>query len=200
MSLECQWRIHPRRRSACRLVRPREAEGILYTGKWLNYHVPNMHGERLHIRALETDDLEEITALEQCCQPHPWSLALFRRELENPVSRFRVALFGERIVGYLCCWLIAGELEIHNIVTDPGCRRRGVARSLIEKALVCPEVETAFLEVRSGNSGAIALYRKLGFIETDCRRHYYHDGEDALLMCWQSSGSSTVPEYKQQES
>ncbi|PNU20948.1 ribosomal-protein-alanine N-acetyltransferase [Geothermobacter hydrogeniphilus] len=143
---------------------------------------------RLYIRRLTADDLEKITALERRCQPHPWSRELFCRELGNPVARFHVAELAGSIAGYLCCWQIGDELEIHNVATDPDYRRRGIARRLLAGVLADPGVARVFLEVRSGNRGAIALYRALGFRVSDCRRGYYHDGEDALLMDWRRPG------------
>jgi ribosomal-protein-alanine N-acetyltransferase len=39
------------------------------------------------------------------------------------------------------------------------------------------------LEVRAGNAGAQALYRKFGYEEAGRRPRYYKDnGEDAILM------------------
>ena len=39
-----------------------------------------------------------------------------------------------------------------------------------------------FLEVRSGNTGAIKLYEKCGFAKFGVRKNYYKDGEDAFLF------------------
>ena len=40
-----------------------------------------------------------------------------------------------------------------------------------------------FLEVRAGNAGALALYKKYGFIVAGLRPRYYKDNnEDAILM------------------
>jgi len=144
---------------------------------------------KLSIRPMTANDLKEITALELRCQPHPWSLELFRRELSNPVARLELIELDGSIVGYLNCWQIGDELEIHNVVTDPLLRRRGLARRLLTGVLDEPGVKSAFLEVRSGNLAAIALYRQLGFNATDRRHGYYHDGEDALLMSWRRDSS-----------
>ncbi|MFM2161616.1 MAG: hypothetical protein RLZZ383_1128, partial [Pseudomonadota bacterium] len=40
----------------------------------------------------------------------------------------------------------------------------------------------AFLEVRTDNSGAIALYEGDGWTSVGCRRGYYADGCDAWVM------------------
>jgi ribosomal-protein-alanine N-acetyltransferase len=58
----------------------------------------------------------------------------------------------------------------------------GLLRELEKKAL---ELKLSFLtlEVRSGNSAAIALYERLGFVPVGRRKNYYErPREDALLM------------------
>lgn len=58
---------------------------------------------------------------------------------------------------------------IHNVVTDPAMRGRGVARALIGAAAEwATELKAARvdLEVWSFNESAIAVYRKLGFATT----------------------------------
>ena len=42
-------------------------------------------------------------------------------------------------------------------------------------------VERCFLEVRTGNFGALAFYRALGFERAGRRPAYYRDGSDALV-------------------
>jgi ribosomal protein S18 acetylase RimI-like enzyme len=69
-----------------------------------------------------------------------------------------VAMAGERM-------RIAGFVELSAISTLPNARRRGYAEcltlELMRRAL--DRGERPFLHVRSTNTGAIALYRKLGF-------------------------------------
>ena len=69
-----------------------------------------------------------------------------------------VAMAGERM-------RVAGYVELSAISTHPGARRRGYAGrltlELIRRAF--DRGERPFLLVRSTNTGAIALYRKLGF-------------------------------------
>ena len=44
-------------------------------------------------------------------------------------------------------------------------------------------VQEYYLEVRVSNSPAISLYRRLGYFIAQIIKGYYHDGEDAYLMC-----------------
>ena len=51
-----------------------------------------------------------------------------------------------------------------------------------ESKLVSLGVNKVFLEVRSSNISAIALYEKKGYTKISVRKKYYADGEDALVM------------------
>ncbi|MCK4537030.1 MAG: ribosomal protein S18-alanine N-acetyltransferase [Desulfuromonadales bacterium] len=139
------------------------------------------------IRPLLRTDLSAILEIECACQEQPWSPAHFEAELANPVSTVDVYLCQGEIAGFVCSWLIAGELQIQNLATSPTLRRRGIASRLLEHVLERSRhagMETAWLEVRAGNLAAIDLYRRYGFQEEARRSDYYHDGEDALIMAY----------------
>lgn len=146
------------------------------------------------LRTMLASDLAQVVAIEQSCYPHPWSVELFQRELDNPLAKLLVCCCQQEVLGYLCLWNIAGEVEIHNVATSPHWQRRGVAAFLMDAVtsyMVQHQVDRAFLEVRCGNETAISLYRKHLFRVTDRRKEYYSDGEDALLMCWQRDEESS---------
>ncbi len=138
-----------------------------------------------NIRPMTAADLEPVLAVERLSHPHPWSRQLFIDELGNTLSRIDLLWVGPQLAGFHCYWLLSGELHILNLATAPAFRRQGVARSLLLHALrgaTRSGLERAFLEVRSYNEAAIALYRSLGFVPMGIRRGYYADGEDALIM------------------
>ncbi len=117
--------------------------------------------------------------------PRPWSELQFLQELQATYARIDLLWLENQLAGYLCYWLVAGELHVLNVATAPAFRRQGVARRLLEHVFVqakATKTELAFLEVRRGNLGVIALYRDFGFHDDCIRRGYYSDGEDALLM------------------
>ncbi len=147
------------------------------------------------IRLMEKKDLDVVVGAERLCYPYPWSAELFQQELDNPLSTVELLFINEQLAGYLCSWLVCGELHIHNVATLPLFRRRGVAARLMRHAMArCPvgEPEKVFLEVRAGNAGAIALYRSFGFADVMVRKNYYPDGEDALLMELDVNGSKPL--------
>ena len=127
-------------------------------------------------------DIPALAAIEARAHQHPWSEAQLAAELTLPQSRVTVARADGVVAGYLVAWLVASELQILNVCVAPEMRRRGLARALLTDGLAL--CQSATLEVRRGNSAALALYRKLGFAEVGARLAYYHDGEDALLMSW----------------
>lgn len=141
----------------------------------------------LTIRPLCDSDLPRILAIERQCHPYPWSEEVFRDEIKTAHSHIWVCVEEEKeeIAGFLCWWKICGEIEIQNIATALRYRRQGVGRLLLTEILAVASAEglsRVILEVRVGNFGAIALYREFGFTDCGQRRHYYPDGEDALLM------------------
>lgn len=137
------------------------------------------------ILPMKSQDLAAVMQLERSSHPFPWTTERFRQELENPVASIDLLWEDGQLAGYLCAWLVCGELEIHNLATAPEFRRRGVARQLIAHVLgdgKARGMETAWLEVRAGNQAAIALYHNCGFDVVHRRQGYYQDGEDALVM------------------
>lgn len=104
-----------------------------------------------------------------------------------PHARFWVASEAATAdpIAYALLWLVADEVEVIDVATAAGYRRRGAARTLLLALLDAYGAagkEAAFLEVRTGNQAAIALYEGLGFERTRVRRGYYANGEDALEM------------------
>lgn len=91
----------------------------------------------------------------------------------------------DHLVGVALGWTVVDELEISIVVVASPERRTGIGRALVRAMVEAGRqrgATRAFLEVRAGNAGAIALYQNAGFTETGRRARYYADGEDALLL------------------
>lgn len=78
----------------------------------------------------------------------------------------------------------AAEAEIHTIGVDPTHQSRGIGRTLLDGLLVAADGlgATVYLEVRTDNAPALALYRSEGFEVVGRRRSYYASGADAYTM------------------
>ena len=139
------------------------------------------------IAPLRRTDLAAVHKLECASQSDPWSLQHFADELDNPVASVDLYWCQEELVGFLCSWLIAGELQIQNLATLPRLRRRGIAVHLLEHVIRrsrAAGLMSIWLEVRLSNAPAIALYERFGFSACGRRSAYYPDGEDALIMTY----------------
>lgn len=141
------------------------------------------------VRSVVPADLDRVARIESDCFANPWAREALAAEIERTWARVLVAedeaLPGSPVVAFVNYWLVADEIHVLNVATDPEHRRKGHARALIEALLAAARAggaRTVLLEVRASNRPAIALYEAFGFAGTGTRERYYDDGEDALLM------------------
>jgi ribosomal-protein-alanine N-acetyltransferase len=108
---------------------------------------------------------------------HEWSTVLLAEE---------VGAQGTELRGFAIFWIVADELHILNVAIELASRRGGLGRWLMEAVLAIGRerrCRIANLEVRRGNTAAIALYEGLGFRAVGMRPAYYQDDrEDAVVM------------------
>ncbi len=139
----------------------------------------------LGIRPATCADIDALLELERRCYRFPWSRRQFCDEFDNAAASLDVALVDLQIAGYLCSWLICGELQIQNLAISPAFRRRGIGQALLEYVIsrcLREGLTSAWLEVRDDNQAAINLYLACGFVLQGRRKKYYQDGTDALLL------------------
>lgn len=88
------------------------------------------------------------------------------------------------VSGAVLCRRCADEVEIINLAVLPAARRKGIGRALMRHVIASLSMtEQLYLEVRSQNTAAIALYKALNFVVIGRRRGYYaHPADDAILM------------------
>lgn len=130
------------------------------------------------------EEFDELYALELKCFGGSWTREMLLSELENPLGVKVFEYVDGKIAAFALGRVVVDEAELFQIGTLPEYRGRGLAKSLLARlhdkmrekgATVC------FLEVRSRNAAAIALYEKSGYERVSVRRHYYPD-DDALVM------------------
>lgn len=135
-----------------------------------------------HITQLSTENLVEITELENLCFSDPWSEEMFQNIFMNENFFVYACKQNTLLISYIFYSYCFGEMEVINIATHPEYRRKGFAelllRSIFEKLNPQDEI---FLEVRSKNQPAMSLYTKLGFEQVGLRKKYYDD-DDALVL------------------
>lgn len=130
-------------------------------------------------------DAEIIFGMEQTCFPGDfWSLDSVKSQLCQPGTLYRIIKVGGREAGYALGNVVADEAELYRIAVLPEYRRQRLGKELLCGFLnLCREKAAAavFLEVRSKNQGAIALYKSAGFAPVGMRKNYYKD-DDGLIF------------------
>lgn len=151
------------------------------------------------LRPMCLSDVDAVLEIERLSFPTPARAILYQHELaENPLAHYQVLTAAEAgqpeiIIGHAGYWLMAGEVHVSTVATDPSWRGRGLGELLLLNILFAAADEAAemvTLEVRRSNRPAQALYQKYGFDVVGERRRYYRDtGEDALLMTVSTLGA-----------
>lgn len=135
--------------------------------------------------AARPEDVPDLVAID-ASSPTPWSAAAFEAEVSHVPPTIFVLREADRPLAFVSARVQAPDLDIVNVAVAAARRRSGLGRLLIRKLLESPAargVEKVFLEVRESNAAALALYRGMGFEETQRRRNFYRDPvEDAVLM------------------
>jgi ribosomal-protein-alanine N-acetyltransferase len=117
----------------------------------------------------------------------PWPAAAFNRELASAHNHYVGARVGETLVGYAGISRLGRtppfEYEVHTIGVDPAYQGQGIGRRLLGELLAFADGGVVYLEVRTDNEAAIALYHSEGFTQIGLRRRYYRvSGADAYTM------------------
>lgn len=117
----------------------------------------------------------------------PWPAKAFLSELDGRHNHYVAARIGDKLVGYAGIARLGilppHEYEIHTIGVDPAFHGQGIGRRLLDELVAFAGNGTVFLEVRTDNAPAIALYRSAGFVEVGLRKRYYRVSDaDAYTM------------------
>ena len=140
----------------------------------------------IHMENMTQAHVCHIAELEKLCFSDPWSEGSIAYELNNPLSLWLVAVEDGQVLGYIGSQTVPPESDVMNVAVDPLHRRSGIAQLLVQE--LCARLkqqgnETLTLEVRAGNTPAIALYEKLGFSQIGLRPNYYRNPkEDARIL------------------
>ena len=149
--------------------------------------------EGITINRMTEHDLLEIVEIEEQSGLSRWGWAAYYAELQGPNQDLMLTARASRssvepgpIAGYIVARETAGELHINNVAVRAEYRRRGIGAALLGRILHEArrrKANAAFLEVRSANLAAQALYEKNGFRAIARRADYYSEPrEDAVVM------------------
>ena len=140
----------------------------------------------MRIENMKPEHVAQVAYLETVCFHDPWSEKSIGDELTNDLALWLVAVENDMVIGYVGSQTVLGWTDIMNVAVHPDHRRKGVGEALILRLMELlreHKCECLTLEVRASNTGAIALYEKLGFTEVGRRKNYYRNPkEDALIL------------------
>lgn len=148
------------------------------------------------MRAMTPDDVNAVFAIEQAVQRFPWTRGNFADALNSGYLCRVDETESGGIRGYAILMPAAGEAELLSIGVAAAQQRMGLGRAMLSEMLNVAharQLHRVFLEVRSSNVAAIALYRSEGFSEIGVRRGYYQSAngsEDAITMACDLMGES----------
>ncbi|MGH3864005.1 ribosomal protein S18-alanine N-acetyltransferase [Actinokineospora sp.] len=156
----------------------------------------------MRLEPLRRKDLRRCAELEKILfsGEDPWSESAFASELDWG-HYYLGAYVEDKLVGYAGLSLAGapGDMEasVHTLGVDPAFQRQGIGELLLRALLARADEESAavFLEVRTDNKSAIALYGKHGFTTIGLRRRYYQpSGADAFTMARPENAGVPVEE------
>lgn len=140
----------------------------------------------LVIRAMEERDIPSIMEIERSSFSTPWTEMSFLSEIYRKHGVALVAVWEEKVIGYVCANYVLHESHILNLAVHENYRRRGIGTLLMNEVireLKRRKCVFVYLEVRESNIGAREFYTRFGFkVESRRKKYYANPDEDALLM------------------
>lgn len=142
----------------------------------------------MKIELLSPHDITRLVQIEQQANPYPWQHSAFVSSFADSYFSYKLLDDSGEIQGFYFAQLILEQLELFNICVAADKQGKGYGKALLQHFLHegrSRGATEAFLEVRSTNHSAIALYEKCGFSKTGVRKNYYVSGDskaDAVLM------------------
>lgn len=141
------------------------------------------------LRAMEPPDARPCAWIDAASQFASWNEVLFLESFQPGYHAWVLEEAG-KVIGFMVFCHVLDEASLLNIAIAEHCRRRGLARRLLEHGLAecrARDATVVHLEVRQSNSAAIRLYEHFGFETVGYRKDYYplKKGREAarLMLC-----------------
>jgi ribosomal-protein-alanine N-acetyltransferase len=159
---------------------------------------------KYRLRQFKPSDLDEVIRINRECLPENYTTLFFMNLFRRFPKTFIVAENSGEPVGYIMCRIETGipsfkilritkKGHVISIAVLPKHQKKGIGFLLVQEAMqamVGYKAKECYLEVRTSNTPAIKLYKKLGFEITRTIKDYYADGEDAFVMARHLSPST----------
>ena len=133
--------------------------------------------------------LDEVMAIEEAAYEFPWSRGNFVDSLHAGYPAWVLRAEDGQMLGYYVAMVGVDEMHLLNITVHPQHQGRGHALQMLEALRESTRkrgIDTLWLEVRTSNARARAIYERYGFRQVGLRRGYYPASqgrrEDAIVM------------------
>lgn len=129
------------------------------------------------------EDIKQVVLLEEEFLGESLGEEMLLNELTNPNVCFLTAKKANQVIGYIGAYTFDESMEILNFVVDEAFQRQGIGTLLFNSLLeFYPKTKSIILEVRYNNEKGISFYKKNNFNVISMRKHYYKNGDDAVVM------------------
>lgn len=146
-----------------------------------------MVNDKVQYRAMQENDIEQMTAIEAQVFSQPWSRKSFEEALSYENLLFVVAVMEETVVGYCGLYMVLEEGNVINVAVKEEFRGRHIAQEMLTFLMEegAKQNITAFtLEVREHNETALHVYEKLGFESVGIRKNFYEKPIENAIIMW----------------
>jgi ribosomal-protein-alanine N-acetyltransferase len=138
------------------------------------------------IRTATADDVLAIRTIDAKVYPKPWSSKMVHAQISGPNRLHLVAEVDGVVFGHAGILFLDDVGHVSTVAVDPSMQRRRIGFELMLTLLRSAfenNCSAVTLEVRSGNTAAMSMYRQFAMAPTGVRRGYYADtGDDALIL------------------
>lgn len=143
-----------------------------------------------HLRDARPADAPAMAKIHAASFHRGWGTDEFERLLAERAAHAHAVCEGPdgALLGFVLSHVVVPEGEILTIAIAPRARGKGLGAKLLAHhlgRLAALGVTTSHLEVEAGNAPALALYRRLGYVEAGRRKGYYQGADgasDALVL------------------
>jgi ribosomal-protein-alanine N-acetyltransferase len=143
----------------------------------------------VHVSQAVPGDAPDLAQLHAQALPPGWPAADIAAFCGHSSRIVLKAMDGAVLLGFAILQFAADEAEILTIAVARKAQRKGIASSIMEKAIaICEErsVSCIYLEAAESNAPALGLYGRFGFSTFARRKNYYQSArpapETALIM------------------